>query len=73
MKESFYKALYPLTGQMIGFDEVDVKLPFQNITCFVLRTKKPGRNITGRNQVGHRRGQYLRLCEPYPDPALIRS
>ncbi len=32
MKESIYKALYPLTGQMIGFDEVEIEFSSSHIT-----------------------------------------
>ncbi len=38
MKESFYKALYPLTGQILGFEDVEVRLPIQNITGFILKS-----------------------------------
>ncbi|WP_152612064.1 4'-phosphopantetheinyl transferase family protein [Ruegeria sp. ANG-S4] len=38
MKESFYKALYPLTGQVLRLEEVEVRLPFQNITGFILKS-----------------------------------
>ncbi|SDW99516.1 4'-phosphopantetheinyl transferase superfamily protein [Ruegeria halocynthiae] len=40
VKESIYKALYPLTGQVIGFNEVELELPFQNCTGFVLKANK---------------------------------
>jgi len=32
MKESVYKALYPLTGQVIGFDEVEIEFPARRVT-----------------------------------------